>query len=135
MPEIVREWSGTAESVRQALQRAEERGQLVSVEPLRAGPRGVAVRVVLRPAAVVRTRTAPRQSPQWPTSRLVVVGVSVGAGLALGTGIVWGGFKLFDWAGQHVAELVGAGVAVLIVAALLARILVGGGGDKHPCNR
>jgi len=126
---VVRVWPVT-EATRTALRLAEERGQLVSAER-----RGDVVRVVLRDVVVRRpaqpTTTGPRQVP---TRRLVAVGVSVGAGLGAAGAVAWGVVELLVWAAGHVAVILGGAVALLLLAALLTRILVGGG-DSHPCNR
>lgn len=105
---VIREWSGSADAVRRALEIAEGRGQLVSVEPLRAGPRGVAVRVVLRPSALTRTPTPPRQTPTRPRQRRWVrwaIG-STAALLLLGA-IVWLVVEAVAWAFAHVAQILG----------------------------
>lgn len=145
---FVKQWSGTAASVRQALELAHARGQLVSFEPVRANGRGVAVRVVLRDLdrpTPTGPPTGPRQDPdrssaeatQKPdrttTRRALLIGASVGVGLGLVGVVVWVVFELVAWASGHVAAILGGAVALLIAAAVLARILVGG--DSHPCNR
>lgn len=125
MNELVREWAGTAASVRRALELADARGQLVSFEPLRAGPSGVAVRVVLRPTST-RTPTGPRQTTTRPRQRRWVRWSAVVAIVLLLSG------ALFWVLYTYWAVILGTIVVALLV--LLAQA-AGGGGDSHPCNR
>jgi len=121
--EVVREWAGSVDAVRRALEIAEGRGQLVSVEPLRAGPRGVAVRVVLRPATLIQTPTAPRQIPRQRhrhLARWIAAGAFGLAGLTALLG--WAIYLLFVWLAAHVAEVLGVLGALLAALWLLGRV-------------
>lgn len=128
MTEIVREWPANAAGER-ACRLAKQRGQLVHAER-----RGDVVRVVLKgvelppapPAGQRRIAGGRRTAAKY---------VAAGAGIALGVGgVVWGVVELVRWASAHVAQILGGVVALLLIAAVLARVMVGGG-DEHPCNR
>jgi hypothetical protein len=120
---FVREWSGTADSVRQSLEAAAARGQLVSVEPLRANAHGVAVRVVLRPAQ--RTTTDPRQDHDKPRQlrplrirrgweyRMAAGVALLGSGAAAVWLLVEAGLAAWAWLLAHLASVVGT-LALLV---------------------
>jgi hypothetical protein len=71
--------------------------------------------------------TGPQDQVKWPGP----VAVIAGAVVAVGTVVV----LVVAWVLEHLAVILGAGVVVLLGAALLLRVAGFGGWDEHPCNR
>lgn len=121
---MVRYWPAD-ESGRRAAELAYARGQLVHAER-----HGDVVRVVLRVPAgrtPTRTPTAPRRVRWRVALAITAVVLLVGA-------LVWCVVLAAAWVAAHVAQLLGIGVMLALLGAVVVRIAVGGGGD-HPCNR
>lgn len=125
MNEVVREWRGTRESVGASLGLARARGQLVSVQPLHATVRGVAVRVVLRERPL---EAAPRRVRRGLKRRGWEYRAACGVVLATAFGIFvwllvkaacWAWARFTAWLAAHAAEVIGAAVMVLIGAGLV----------------
>lgn len=128
---MVRYWPAD-ESGRRAAELAYARGQLVHAERV-----GDVVRVVLRVPAgrtPTRTPTAPRQTTTRPRQVRWRVALAITAVVLLVGALVWGVVLAVAWAAAHVAQLLGIGVMLALLGAVVVRIAVGGGGD-HPCNR
>jgi uncharacterized membrane protein YcjF (UPF0283 family) len=126
--EVVREWPAN-EAGRRAAELARARGQLVHAERV-----GDVVRVVLR-VPDRSTPTAPRQTTTRPRQVRWRVALAVAAAVLLLGAVVWGVVLVVAWAAAHVAQLVGIGVVLALLGAVVVRIAVGGGGGDHPCNR